>query len=661
MAAKLLLLSVFASAGVLANRSFTIDYEADTFLLDGQPFRYVSGSLHYFRIPPELWQDRLKKARAGGFNAIQFVVPWNIHERRPGQFDFNGINDVFTFIEMAHDEGLYVLLRPGPYICAEHNGGGLPFWLYQMYPDIKLRSSDSNFLAHVDKWWAELLPRIRSQMYINGGNILMVQLENEYGSYGLQTQNCDIEYMLHLHDLVESHLGPDVIMYTTDGNGDGYLRCGQVPGAYITVDFGPGANVNESFIAQRHFQPHGPLVNSEFYPGWLDYWGQPHNTVGANESAVSLNAILATGANVNVYMAHGGTSFGFGSGTNTPPFSVEPTSYDYDAPISEAGDLTPKYFAFKEVIKNYLDIPDINITTSPKGNYGQVSMKYVSSFFVANGTLLRKTGESQLPLSFEQMGQENGFVLYQTSIPKLFPDPAKLEIIGLHDRGYVFVNKMPQGILSRAEGVTSMPLTVDAGDSLQILLENQGRVGYGPNAKDFKGIVSNVTLNSETLENWSMYSLPFNDTKAILKYVSTLLDIRAHDRHARKKLKNDLDVTDGKGSFWYGEFMVPCNDSNSLDTFLSFPNGWSKGHAFVNDKHIGRYWPRVGPQMTLYVPGVWLNKPCQMNTVILFEQERPGCQEKASNCYVELVNQHDINGPTPVHSSSNMLPVGRNS
>ena len=277
----------------------------------------MSGSIHYFRVPRELWQDRLRRIRSGGFNAIQFVIPWNIHEPFHGKFDFNGNNDINAFIELAEQEDLFVLLRPGPYICAEHNGGGLPYWLYQMYPNIKLRSSDSQFLKHVDEWWSILLPKIKPQLYINGGNILMVQLENEYGSYGLQTKNCDIEYMIHLRELVFQHLGPDVLMYTTDGAGDNYVRCGMVPEAYITVDFGNTNNVTQAFEAQRHFAPRGPLVNSEFYPGWLDYWGQPHHTVDANQSAITLDKILAMGANVNVYMVHGGTSFGFGNGANT--------------------------------------------------------------------------------------------------------------------------------------------------------------------------------------------------------------------------------------------------------------------------------------------------------------------------------------------------------
>jgi beta-galactosidase len=314
--------------------SFNIDYNSDTFRMDGEPFRYVSGSLHYFRVPRDLWKDRMQKMRAGGFNAIQFVVEWNLHEPKPGQYDFEGILDINAFIQLAQDQGLYVLLRPGPYICAERNGGGLPYWLYAIDPDIRLRTSDPKYLKYVDKWWDVLLPKIKHQLYVNGGPIIMVQLENEYGSYGLQTKNCDTKYGIHLRDLIRKHLGTNVQLYTTDGDGDGYLRCGQVPGVYATVDFGPGANVTNAFAVQRRFEPHGPLVNSEFYPGWLDYWAHPHNVVGVNQSAVSLDQILATGANVNIYMAHGGTSFGFGNGANTPPLQVRDPFHRKKSPIT---------------------------------------------------------------------------------------------------------------------------------------------------------------------------------------------------------------------------------------------------------------------------------------------------------------------------------------
>lgn len=653
-------LVLFHIVTVMGTRTFSIDYGADTFRLDGKPFRYVSGSMHYMRVPRELWRDRMLKIRAAGFNALQFVVEWNIHEPSPGKFDFSGQKDINAYIALAQEVGLYVHLRPGPYICAERNGGGLPFWLYQLHPDIKLRSSDPNFLHYADKWWNVLLPRIRTQLYKNGGPILLVQVENEYGSYGLQTQDCDIEYMSHLRDQAIKHLGDDVVLYTTDGDADDYVRCGKVPGVYATVDFGPGTNVTNAFNVLRNFEPHGPLVNSEYYPGWLDYWSQPHHTVPANQSAVDLDEILATGASVNIYMAHGGTSFGFEAGANTPPFSVEPTSYDYDAPITECGDLTEKYYEFKKVISKYMPLPNINITEpiQPKGNYGPVEMFFVSTFFDGLGIVLKHVANSTLPLTFEQLGQGSGFVLYQTTIKQLFTDPAKLEITGVHDRAYIFLDQKPQGILSRAEGVSSMPLSTSPGDNLQILVENQGRIGYGPDAKDFKGIVSNVTLGGKViLTDWQMFSMPLNNTIMLSKYVTAALHAQNSNEYAALKYAQSRQNTLGTASFWVGHFTVPCSHDISLDTFLEFPGGWSKGVAFLNGFNLGRYWPIVGPQKTLYVPGVKLRKPCQKNELILFEQENPGCKTSfgtTSSCYIHLVNTPVINGSTPINVSDDL-------
>lgn len=336
------LLVAFATLVSAKERSFTIDRKGHTFLKDGEPFRYVSGSVHYFRIPHEYWRDRLRKIRACGLNAIQIYVEWSSHEPEHGQFDFQGQNDIQRFIQLAKEEDLYVLIRPGPFIDAERDMGGLPYWLLNQYPFMKLRTSDPNFLKFVDKWFGQLLPRIKSQLYINGGNILMVQSENEYGSYAVQTKHSDTKYLLHMRDLIKTHLGKDVFIYSTDGCADDSVRNSKTPGVYSTVDFGPNSNATECFNVEQHFEPGGPLVNSEYYPGWLDHWSQPHSTATKELVASTLDKMLSMGANVNIYMFHGGTSFAFGAGSNDAPFLPTPTSYDYDAPISEAGDLTDK-------------------------------------------------------------------------------------------------------------------------------------------------------------------------------------------------------------------------------------------------------------------------------------------------------------------------------
>ena len=397
-----LLFLVITIVSAVQCRSFGIDYDNDVFLKDGQPFRYVSASIHYFRVPRALWLDRLTKIRAAGFNAIQFVIPWNIHERYPGQVSFEGELDVGAFLEIAKSLGLYALVRPGPYICAEHNGGGLPWWLYGLHPKISLRSSDADFLHHSEAWWNALMPKLKPHLYINGGNILMIQMENEYGSYG-----CDFDYTAFLRDQAVKHLGKDAQLYTTDGAGAQFLKCGKIAGVYATIDFGHGYEANKTYHNQRLFEPRGPLVNSEYYPAWLDYWGLPHNTLDANTSAVSLEEYLKPkGSNVNIYMAHGGTSFGFENGANVgSTLMVEPTSYDYDGLISEAGDLTPKYFAMKKVIAKHLPIPKIDVkAVVPKGKYGKVNMKFVSDLLSSVELIAESVTAHQYPLNFEALG-----------------------------------------------------------------------------------------------------------------------------------------------------------------------------------------------------------------------------------------------------------------
>ncbi|MFT7816128.1 beta-galactosidase isoform X1 [Arapaima gigas] len=328
-----------------APRTFEIDYKNDCFHKDGQPFRYISGSIHYSRIPRIYWKDRLLKMYMAGLNAIQTYVPWNYHEPVPNQYVFSGDRDLEYFLQLASDIGLLVVLRPGPYICAEWDMGGLPAWLLNK-TDIVLRSSDPDYIGAVDKWMGKLLPMIKPFLYQNGGPVITVQVENEYGSYFA----CDYNYLRHLTRLFRYHLGGEVVLFTTDGASVGYLKCGSLQGLYATVDFGPGGNVTAAFAAQRYAEPNGPLVNSEFYTGWLDHWGEHHSVVPASAVAKSLNEILEVGASVNLYMFIGGTNFGYWNGANTP-YAPQPTSYDYDAPLTEAGDLTDKYFAIRDVIR----------------------------------------------------------------------------------------------------------------------------------------------------------------------------------------------------------------------------------------------------------------------------------------------------------------------
>ncbi|UYV70647.1 GLB1L [Cordylochernes scorpioides] len=601
-------------------RSFVIDYANNQFLKDGQPFRYISGSMHYFRVPAELWEDRMIKMRAAGLDAVQTYVEWKSHETQPGVYDFTGDNDLVRFLQTAEKVGLLVVLRPGPYIDAERDMGGLPSWLLKVNKNMKLRSNDPSFLAPVKSWFDVLFPLIRPHLYENNGSIISVQVENEYGSYGA----CDFQYTAFLRDLTRHHLGNSVVLFTTDGPADPTLSCGKVDGVFTGVDFGTGVNVSRVFNTQRLHQEKGPLINSEFYPGWLDHWGYSHSTVDTKEVVKYLDQILAMKASVNIYMFHGGTSFGFGSGSNlSPNFQACPTSYDYDAPLNEAGDPTDKYYSIRDTIAKYNPLPPIPVPVpKPKMNIPNVQLNMVASLLDIYEYLT--SINSVYPLTFEDMYLDHGLVFYTTRVSFHAHDPVLLTVKGIRDRGYVYVDKKYQGILSRERDITSLPVTIRPGQNLTILVENQGRVCFGSGINDFKGIVGNVTLGSQVLANWSAFI--FNPEKTFSvdynSYVSPSCAI-------------------SPCPFVYkGQFDIPDQYPEILDSFLSL-KGWGKGFVRLNDRILGRHWPIEGPQVTLYAPSPFFLK--NSNEIYVLELE-----EVPDPPVIHFVSQPIINGSTPL-------------
>ncbi|XP_030643712.1 beta-galactosidase [Chanos chanos] len=632
----------FLHTALAATRSFTIDYEHDCFRKDGEAFRYISGSIHYSRIPRVYWKDRLLKMYMAGLNAIQTYIPWNFHEPSPGQYDFSGDRDLGHFLKLAQDLGLLVILRPGPYICAEWDMGGLPAWLLKK-KDIVLRSSDQDYITAVDKWMGKLLPMIKPYLYQNGGPIITVQVENEYGSYFA----CDYNYLRHLTKLFRSHLGDEVVLFTTDGGSLGYLKCGSIQGLYATVDFGTASNVTACFEAQRHAEPHGPLVNSEFYTGWLDHWGERHWMVPTAAILKSLNEMLSMGANVNMYMFFGGTNFGYWNGANTP-YAPQPTSYDYDAPLTEAGDLTDKYFAIRDLIKMYKEIPKGAVPPStPKYAYGVVPMKTLRTVSDALD-LLAFSGavKSLYPLTFIELGQSFGFVLYRTTLPVdcLTPTPLSSPMNGVHDRAYVSVDGVAVGILERNK-VISINITGKAGSQLDILVENLGRVNFGKDINDFKGLVSNVNLGSNVLTGWLMYSLSIDEAvrEGRLQKEGSVLSAPAPPSSLSPP------------TFYAGSFVIPDGIPDlPQDTYIQFPN-WRKGQVWINGFNLGRYWPARGPQVTLYVPANLLSTAAPNNITIL-ELESAPCDP--GPCAVEFTNTPFINATvTPTLTRPRRLQV----
>ncbi|MFF8375865.1 beta-galactosidase family protein [Streptomyces sp. NPDC015661] len=534
------------------------------FRLDDHPFRIISGGLHYFRVHPEQWADRLHKARLLGLNTVETYVPWNLHAPRPGEFRTDGGLDLPRFLDLAAAEGLHVLLRPGPYICAEWEGGGLPSWLLAE-DGIELRSSDPRFLAAVDGYLAALLPPLKTYLSSAGGPVIAVQLENEYGAHG-----DDAGYLSDLAGLLRTH-GVDVPLFTCDQPGD--LARGGLDGVLRTVNL--GSRVDAGLAELRRLQPSGPLMCSEFWIGWFDRWGGVHTTRDAADAAADLDRLLAAGASVNIYMFHGGTNFGCTNGANDKgTYRPTGTSYDYDALLDEAGDPTPKYEAFREVIARHAPVPDEPVPApAPKLTPTVVELD-------ASGGLFDQThlfGQPVLaghPLTMEHLGQSFGFVLYEAELPTA--GPALLRVGEVRDRAQVFVDGQPVGVLERENHEHALGfVSPRSGARLTVLVENQGRVNYGPGIHDRKGLLGQVTVNGAELARWSSSPLPLDRLDGLT--LTPAAPVAGPALH--------------RGTF---EVDRPADGYLALD-------GWTKGHAWVNGFPLGRYWSR-GPQATLYVP-----------------------------------------------------------
>lgn len=590
---------------LVSERSFSIDYNNNCFLKDGKPFQYISGSIHYSRIPQAYWRDRLLKMYMTGLNAIQVYVPWNFHESVQGMYNFTGDRDLVHFLNLANQTGLLVILRPGPYICAEWEMGGLPAWLLQK-PNIVLRSSDTDYLQAVSNWLAVLLPKVKPWLYINGGNIITVQVENEYGSYFA----CDYNYMRHLRTLFRFFLGENTVLFTVDGNTNKEMTCGSLEGLYATVDFGTDTNVSDAFKRQRRFEPRGPLVNSEFYTGWLDHWGDQHAMVSTEKVIRVLTEMLMMKANVNMYMFEGGTNFGYWNGADHDTrFRSVVTSYDYDAPLSEAGDPTEKLLAIREVIKMFREVPFGPLPpASPKFAYGFVTLKKVGNISSLL-SIISPMGpvKSQYPLTFEELKQYYGFVLYRTTLPRDLWEPTPLisPLNGVHDRAYVSVNGVYQGLLERDITLVTN-VTGKQGDTLDILVENMGRVNFGSKINDYKGVLNNLILGKDVLTNWSIYPLDIDGAIA-----GGLL--HSGNKKPSSFLKNESLLGP---TFYMGTFQP---NGVAWDTFLKL-HEWTKGQLWINGVNLGRYWPARGPQQTLYVPGTLIS-PTQTNNITVLELE----------------------------------------
>ncbi|MFB7593967.1 beta-galactosidase family protein [Streptomyces sp. NPDC056160] len=563
-----------------------------TLLRAGRPHRVLAGSLHYFRVRPEQWADRLERLAALGLNTVDTYVPWNFHERTAGDVRFDGERDLPRFVALAQDAGLDVIVRPGPYICAEWDNGGLPAWLTGT-PGMRLRTSYGPFLDAVGRWFDELVPRVAALQAGRGGPVVAVQIENEYGSYG-----DDQHYVRWVRDaLVER--GVTELLYTADGPTALMQDGGSLPGHLAAATF--GSRPAEAAALLRARRPDEPFLCAEFWNGWFDHWGEPHHVRSAGSAAEDVGGILEAGGSVSLYMAHGGTNFGLWAGANHDGERLQPTvtSYDSDAPIAEHGALTEKFHALRKRLTPFTG-PGREVPEPP----ADPPLLAPRTLEVTRGSALlpalRSVGEpvhAPLPLSFEELGQSSGLVLY-TAEPLLPPGRQELTVTGLHDRAQVFVDGVPVAVLDRETASFTVP-GAGARVRLELLVENQGRINYGPLLGQGKGILGGVRVDRRLVHGWTMRRLPLDTW--------TRQDV---ERAAAAAPRED------RAGFATARLTV----TEPADTFLALP-GFGKGFVWVGDTLLGRYWER-GPQTTLYLPGPLLR--AGGNTLTVLELERFG-------------------------------------
>lgn len=558
----------------------------DTFYLNGEPFQIISGGIHYFRVVPEYWRDRLEKLKAMGCNTVETYIPWNMHEPKKGQFCFEGMMDVAHFVELAQELGLYVILRPSPYICAEWEFGGLPGWLLAE-DGMRVRTSYAPYLNHVAEYYDKLFEIIAPLQINHGGPVILMQVENEYGYYG-----SDSAYMETMKRMMTDR-GVVVPLVTSDGPYEESLSCGHVEGVLPTGNF--GSHTKERFEVLKKHTAGGPLMCTEFWVGWFDHWGNGGHMRGNLEQSVAdLDEMLKMG-HVNIYMFEGGTNFGFMNGSNYyDELTPDVTSYDYDGILTEDGQITEKYRRYKEVIGKYAELPEVEFTTEIKRKaYGALKVRDKVSLFATLDSLSTPT-TSPFPVSMEKLGQNYGYILYHSALDKE-KSFDKIRLWKANDRANILVDQKPVKVLYDRELESEHEVSAEIKEDsvIDILVENMGRVNFGPRMESQrKGIDGCVQINGHMHHNWEMYPLPLEDVS---------------------KVDFSGEYREGTPAFYRFTWDV----EEPADTFLDFA-GWGKGCAFVNGTNIGRFW-EIGPQKRLYIPAPFLKKG--QNEIILFETE----------------------------------------
>ena len=628
-----------------ARKGGTFTVGDKTFLLNGKPFVVKAAELHYPRIPRPYWEHRIKMCKALGMNTVCLYVFWNIHEQQEGKFDFTGNNDVAEFCRLAQRNGLYVIVRPGPYVCAEWEMGGLPWWLLKK-KDIRLREPDPYFMERVKLFERKVGEQLASLTIQNGGPIIMVQVENEYGSYGENKA-----YVSAIRDIVRQSGFDKVTLFQCDWASN--FEKNGLDDLVWTMNFGTGADIDQQFRRLGELRPNAPQMCSEFWSGWFDKWGARHETRPAKAMVEGIDEMLSKGISFSLYMAHGGTSFGHWAGANSPGFAPDVTSYDYDAPINEYGQATPKYWELRHTMEKYND--GGKLPAPPKAPMPVITIpKFVLTEYAPLGNGMGSSVQSRDIRSFEDMDMGWGIADYSTALPKI-PVGSMLTLNEPHDFAQVFVDGKYIGKIDRVKNEKTLMLPpVEKGTELCIRIEAMGRINFGRAIKDYKGITKEVTISAEmdgheaswNLKNWTIVPIPDNYETAV-KALSVGTETSKRTRQHAKLLT--------KAGYYRGHFTL----RKPGDTFLNM-EAFGKGQVYVNGHAIGRFW-NIGPQQTLYLPGCWL-KQGRNEVIVLdvvgpkgeptsFGQDKP----ELDKLNLERTNKHnnpgdrpDLNSLTPV-------------
>lgn len=644
---SLLIIALLATITMSAQKG-TFEAGKGTFLLNGKPFVVKAAEIHYPRIPREYWDHRIKMCKSLGMNTVCIYIFWNIHEQKEGEFDFTGNQDIAEFCRVAQKNGLYVIVRPGPYVCAEWEMGGLPWWLLKK-KDIRLREQDPYFMERVGIFEEKVAEQLAPLTIENGGPIIMVQVENEYGSYGE-----DKAYVSAIRDIVRKNFGKNTTLFQCDWNSN--FEKNGLDDMLWTMNFGTGANIDDQFRRLKQLRPDTPLMCSEFWSGWFDKWGGKHETRPAKNMVAGLKEMLEKNISFSLYMTHGGTSFGHWAGANSPGFAPDVTSYDYDAPINEYGQTTEKFWELRKMLQTFSDkklpnppaaMPIIAIPEFEVKEFAPIYNGFGYDFLAdANGNIVKEDNKMYGTVkTFEEMGFGWGSMLYETRLPAI-PSQSTLKL-DAHDYAQVFIDGAYIGTLDRRMGDKELLLPpIQKGQELEILVEAMGRINFGRAIKDYKGIISEPKIVASSSEGINAHLEGIDETEItwtpkmwrntpIIESYEEAVKAFGRELDKEKILSNINAVRLGRSMrycrasedliFGRGYYRATFNLKKTGDTFFDLST-WGKGMVYVNGHALGRFW-NIGPQQTLYCPGCWLKKG--ENEIIILDIVGPKEQKTA--------------------------------